>query len=416
MKPILNPRPDKQGRHTLVLQIIHNRRRGVIFTPYHLLPEEFDAQRCLAVAPNRTKAARLRAREINDYIETQLRELQRTVHTLELSGKSYTPRDITSAYRRRSDLRCVRTFVEQQCAELERQRKHGTSVSYRSMLSVFEKFTGDKNCRFDRLDERFLAEFENFMKGIPLTRNTITFHLRILRALYNKARRKGLAPNREESPFGEVSFRIDKTRKLAVGTATLRRVAEADFSQSPWLAETRDLFMFSFYARGMSFVDMAYLTRDNLRDGMIHYTRHKTRQVFTVRIVEPLQTIIDRYAHCAPWVLPVMKNSTLKAQTTGMIPDLQPDMPTERLYRHYKSALTDYWYHLGTISKLLDTEKRLTFNVARHSWASLAQDRGIPLAVISGGLGHTSEKTTSIYLDEIDARKVDEANELLSKL
>ena len=65
---------------------------------------------------------------------------------------------------------------------------------------------------------------------------------------------------------------------------------------------------------------------------------------------------------------------------------------------------------------MLKTGKKLTFNVARHSWASLARTRGIPVSIISEGLGHTSEKTTEIYLDELDARELDRANELVTKL
>lgn len=411
-----NTRELADGTHTLILQIIHNRRRSVISTPYRLSLKEFDAKHHTVLPLGRTKAARTRVLEINKYISVQIRELWSIIRGMEASGTSFTASDISAAYRRRGDFRYVRVFVEQLCTEFEQQKRHGTAANYRSMLSVFEKFMGDKECRFDRFDELLLTEFEGYLRNIPLKRNTITFHMRTLRSVHNKACKRGLIPKKESNMFDDVSFRIEKTRKLAVSIETIRRVAEADFPEMPWLAESRDLFMFSYYTRGMSFVDMAYLTRDNIRDGTIYYTRHKTRQVFTVRIVAALQTIIDRYAHCTPWVLPVMKHSTLKITSVEESSGMEPDMPAQLLYRRYKHALADYWYHLGKISKMLNTGKRLTFNVARHSWASLAQERGIPLAVISGGLGHTSEKTTAIYLDEIDARKIDEANEMLSKL
>ena len=126
IKPVLNYRPNKYGRYTLILQIIHNRRRGVVFSPYHLLPEEFAAKRGVAVAPNRTRAARSRVQEINGYIASQSAELRNIIRELTCSGEPFTPRDITAAYRRRGDRRYLYTFVLSLCEELECQQKHGT--------------------------------------------------------------------------------------------------------------------------------------------------------------------------------------------------------------------------------------------------------------------------------------------------
>lgn len=414
IKPVLNYRPNKEGRHTLILQIIHNRRRGVVFSPYHLLPEEFDAQRGMVIAGNRTKAARARAKEINDYIETQTAELHRTVRELEMSGEPFVARQVVAAYRRRGDRRYLRTFVLSLCDELERRGKHSTSTTYRSLLSAFERFAGGQDTHLHGLTPVRLAEFEEYLKSIPLQRNTITFYMRILRAVYNKARRLGLV-EKKENPFEEVSFRIDKTRKRAIDADTLRRVAEADFGTRPWLALARDLLLFSFHARGMSFVDMAYLKREDVQEGVLRYTRRKTGQLFTVRVTPVLQELIDRYAACSPWVLPVMKECAVGREQGITLPDLEPDAPEKVLYKRYREALTNYWYYLGVISEELDTGKRLSFNVARHTWASVARNRGIPLAVISQGLGHTSEKTTTIYLDDLSAREVDDANDIVTK-
>lgn len=415
VKPILNYRPDKQGRYTLILQIIHNSRRGVVFSPYHLLPEEFDVQRGMAVAPNRTKAACARAARINEYISTQTSELHRTIREMNLLGKPFAPKDITAVYRRRGDRSYVRTFVLSLCEELELRGKHGTAVTYRAMLSAFEQFAGSIDTRLSELTSSRIVLFEEHLKQIPLKRNTITFYMCILRAIYNKARRIGLVA-KGENPFEGVSFRMDKTRKLAISSETLKRVAVADFGERSWLAVTRDLFMFSFYARGMSFVDMAYLKQEAVQGGFLYYTRRKTGQVFSVRITESLQQIIERYSDCTPWLLPVMKRCAVERDYSSLLVDLEADVADHDLYKRYKEALASYWYYLGVISDELATEKRLTFNVARHSWASLARNRGISVAVISSGLGHTSEKTTSIYLDELDAREVDRANDIVTKI
>ena len=47
---------------------------------------------------------------------------------------------------------------------------------------------------------------------------------------------------------------------------------------------------------------------------------------------------------------------------------------------------------------------------ARHTWASIAQSERVPIATISEAMGHTSERTTRIYLASLDTSAVDEAN------
>lgn len=180
--------------------------------------------------------------------------------------------------------------------------------------------------------------------------------------------------------------------------------------------------MFSFYARGMSFVDMAYLKGEDIHGGNIRYRRHKTGQIFTVEIIPLLQAIIDRYADgCTPWVLPVMDGADIPNFPPGPRDygasgaSVSPENSIEQ-YQRYKKALARYLFYLKRVSTLLDLEEKLTFNMARHSWASLARRRNIPISVISEGLGHTSEKTTGIYLEELDAREVNRANAIVTKL
>ena len=86
----------------------------------------------------------------------------------------------------------------------------------------------------------------------------------------------------------------------------------------------------------------------------------------------------------------------------------------EELYRRFLYNRSEFLHHLRRLSRLLGLERSLTFNMARHTWASRARRQGIPMAIISEGLGHTSEKTTRIYLDELEARRIDEANDVVT--
>ena len=248
--------------------------------------------------------------------------------------------------------------------------------------------------------------FEHFLKAGNLRLNTVTFYMRVLRAIYNKAVRAGYAPA-QGSPFLAISFKEEKTRKLALRPEYLSRLAGWDFGRRTNLAEARDLFLFSFYTRGMSFVDMAYLKRTDITEGTIFYKRHKTGQPLSIRILPELQALIDRYRSDDPWVLPILRCA----------PGTEAEEENEQtLHRRYKAALIKYLFSLSGIARLLDIPQKLTFNAARHSWASLARVHGIPVGVISQSLGHASEKTTTIYLDALNPELIDRANEIVTRI
>ncbi|MTT06842.1 tyrosine-type recombinase/integrase, partial [Proteus mirabilis] len=190
-------------------------------------------------------------------------------------------------------------------------------------------------------------------------------------------------------------------------------LAGRDFGESE-LNEARDMFLFSFYARGMSFVDMCYLRKTKVWNEALHYERQKTHQVFSVALTPQLREIIFRYDDPgSPWVLPCMQRGMLSSANKQE--DMNGDVPPASLYNFYCMALHYYLILLKEISRRLGC-RNLTFNVARHTWATEARSMGVPTPHISEGLGHTSERTTRIYLASLDRQTVDEVNERVTKL
>ena len=156
-----------------------------------------------------------------------------------------------------------------------------------------------------------------------------------------------------------------------------------DLSDEPKLAKARDLFMFSFYTRGMSFVDMAYLKKSDLQGNLLCYTRRKTGRTLCIRWESWMQEIIDRYpSNPNGFLLPIL---------------------------HTNQAL-------ASLSERLHLSVPLTTYVARHSWASIAYSYNIPLTLISEGMGHESEKTTRIYLASLSSSGVDQVNRRIFKM
>ncbi len=71
--------------------------------------------------------------------------------------------------------------------------------------------------------------------------------------------------------------------------------------------------------------------------------------------------------------------------------------------------------NLKKLGKIIGMSSPLTFYVARHTWASTARRKQVPLAVISEGMGHSSESTTRIYLSTLGMSEIDRANHLIIK-
>ena len=309
-------------------------------------------------------------------------------------------------------------YAESLADEMQAQGRFKTAQAYRSAVKSLTTCFGREEIALDRIDAASMGSYQTWLLRRGVTFNTVSYYMRILRAIYRRAVRAGLT--RSDDPFREVYTGTGRTRKRAVDAELLSVLRMTEFPDSR-LRLARDLFLFSFYTRGMSFVDMAYLRQEDVRDGFVRYRRRKTGQVYTVRIIPEVQTILDRYREqCAPWALPVL----LDYGEDGLLHPLVFEGATSderlrfetKLYLRYKYSLSHYLRSLRSMRRRLDLPVGLSFNVARHSWASLARRQGVPVSIISVGLGHTSEKTTQIYLDELDNSAVDAANETVAGL
>ena len=259
-------------------------------------------------------------------------------------------------------------------SDYEKAGRKGSAANYRSSYRLLLSFLDGQHLTSQHLSARWAERYERWLRARGVTTNTVTFHLRNLRAVYN-----------------HLTVRQTVTRKRALSRETIKRICTADLSAlHPKYSLARDIFMFSFFTRGMSFVDMVYLRNSDIHDGVLTYARHKTGQMLSMRIEPQLQHIIDRYSNASPYILPVLAK--------------------DDSYGNYRQQQRELNKFIRKIGVLLNIPEPLTFYVARHSWATLARDCGTPLTVISAGMGHTSERTTRIYLAQLDHNIIDKAN------
>lgn len=214
--------------------------------------------------------------------------------------------------------------------------------------------------------------------------------------MYNRAVEGEIIENR--NPFRHVYTGVDKTIKRALPLRIIKKMRSLDLSRNSKLDYARDMFILSFMLRGMSFIDMAFLRKTDLVNGHITYRRRKTGQQLTIAWTKEMQMILDKYPeNKTEYLLPIIRNLGTN----------------ERFVYHNMGYKINQ--NLKTIAGMVGISDPVTLYVARHSWASAAKAKGIPLSVISEGMGHDSESTTQIYLSSLDTSVVDKANSLIIK-
>ena len=292
----------------------------------------------------------------------------------------------------KTKIKVVETFIEEQIKQLREEHRFGTANNYEKTKRSLEIFLRNKKLTFTNFNEQLITDYNTYLISKGLMRNSISFYMRNLRAIYNKAVKQKIVKKKEL--FSEVYTGIDKTRKRAVDERLITKLYNLKLDNNDSLSFTRDIFIFSYCMRGMSFVDIAYLKKTDISNGVVCYCRRKTGQLMNVRIESCMQYIINRYMdEKSEYIFPIIKSDD-KGEA----------------YKQYRSAINIYNRNLGVLSDMIGSGCKLSSYTARHSWATAARKHDVPISVISAGMGHSSETTTQIYLKSIEDDVVDRAN------
>ena len=274
--------------------------------------------------------------------------------------------------------------------------RYSTAGTYNSACNSFLRFVDNIDITFKDLTPGLIKSYEDRLLQEGKRHNTISAYMRMLRSICNQALEEGIDFSHPIDKLFEFVFTgYEPTAKRAISPSIIRRLSLLDLNQKPTLCFSRDLFLLSFYLRGIPFVDLAHLRKSDVKYNTIYYYRHKTHQQLSIQIEPCAAEIINRYKqkHAAsPYLLSIL---TL----TG-----------EDGYKQYKSALRLYNQHLHRLSKMLRLKVPLTSYVARHSWATTAKVEGINISLISESLGHSSEKITHVYLASFTNNAISKAN------
>lgn len=385
--------PGREG--SIYYQILQERKPRQLSTEYRIFSEEWDEKRGQIIAPKDSSRMVL-ITTVRESVRSDVERLTKINRKFDLIGLSYTADDVIEEFHRYREEYSLFNFMEKLIFKHKQNGKIRTSETYTSTLKSFRKFRKDEDIMLDCITSEVMEEYEAWLKSNGLIPNSISFYTRVLRAVYNRAVEEGIIDNRY--PFRKVYTGVDKTVKRALPLSIIKKIIGLELTMSPALDLARDMFLLSFYLRGMSFIDMAFLKKSDLRNGCVTYRRRKTGQQLIIAWEPEMQMILDKYP---------------ENDTDYLLPIITKPVNNER--NTYRNKGYNINHNLKKIAAMVGVNVPVTLYSARHSWASAAKAKGIPLSVISEGMGHDSEATTQIYLASLDTSVVDKANTIILK-
>ena len=382
----------------LTIRVIYRRQKKEYVLGWKVHTSNFSQAKQRVVFSDTGNLKRKELGMINRAIEREREMLCHSFNWLKKEVPNFNLKILFGDLQKKRSMSNVDTFYLSVITKLQKEKRYGTAEQYRCGHSSLFQFLGEKGktkIDFRDIDTVLVTDYIHYLRKRDLSENTVGMYIKTLRALYNKARKGGGNVGRQ-NPFQDLGIRKQETLKRALCVEDLKKIAYCDLSHNLLMQQARDVFMFSFYTRGMSFVDIIHLQHTSIMNDTIYYERHKTGQRLQIKIEKPLKDIIDKYRHFeSPYIFPVL---------------YEKQEPNRSLYVSYRYALASINRALKRLGQSLEITLPLTTYVARHSWATIAKQEGVPIAGISESLGHSSEITTQIYLRSFGNEVIEQIN------
>lgn len=390
-------REKKDGTYPIILRLGHNEKTTSIPLGISIGEKDWDEKKRLI--KNTYKGTSSVAR-LNNQIQKTKADVMDVILKLHESGSLQTLslKSLKDKIVQKEAKDSFFQFANQCVTELMQAQRVGTARSYKGLISVLKEYRKGKDLLFKEITYDFLSKFEINHKSKGNGANGLAVYMRTIRAIYNKAVKSGLA-DKELYPFSDYKIKTAPTEKRALDGEFLKKIIELDITSNHICFNTRNYFLASYMMYGMNFADMAYLEKSDIENGRIKYRRRKTGKLYDIKITPPLEKILTHY---------IQQNSNAKF----VFPILKRVEPALR-EKDIQWARKRYNKKLKVLASLCGISSNLTSYVSRHSFATQAMRHEIPLAAISSMLGHSSLKTTEIYLKGLSANILDEYNERL---
>ena len=377
------------GEHPLMICIYNNRKRKYQSIGISINPAYWDFEK------NQPKPKCPNKEYLNRIISEKLNTINNEIIRLQSENKNFTATSIIENCFTKEKIATVEDVFNYQMNLLKEGGRRGYLLSIKQVYNSLIAFNKHLDIFFSDIDISFLRRYENWLRKNNLAENTIGIRFRTLRAIYNLAIELEVAKT-EDYPFK--TFKVSKLHKETSKRALTKEDIERVFnykSKNKYIQFPIDILAFTYYCGGINFIDIAHLTKQNIIEDKLIYTRQKTNKLIKIPLQEHAITIIKKYYNKeSPYLFPI----------------LSPQHITEtQISNRIHKVISKVNMRLKQIGEELNLPIPLTTYVARHSQATVMKKAGIPTSIIKEIMGHSSERVTQIYLDSFDNEQIDNA-------
>ena len=338
---------------------------------------------------------------LNIKISKAFFKIEQCVLTLDEEFSVATFKELVSGKPRKETKYTFEVFSNKLIHQMMEVNRVGNALVYKTTVNRLISYCG-KDIAFTEINYKLLNEFNHHLITSGLKLNSISNYFRTIRAIYNKALKEKIV-DRSLYPFHDISIKSEKTAKRAVLKEDIVKLLGIPLEEHTPAWRSLNYFMLSFFLRGISFTDLAYLKQSNIIDGRIVYRRRKTHKDYSVKLFPVAETIINQmHVPGSDYLLPIIPNN---------VPE--DSLRAKRLIQQWIKTTNKY---LKRLSVEVGLSSPLVTYSSRHTFATIAKRMGYSNELIAEALGHEiGNKITNIYLDTFDTDVLDAMHQQVIK-
>lgn len=367
----------KSGEHPLNLRIYKNRRYSFKSLHLNCRPELFDEikEEVKNKYPN-SAHVNYEIKRIKAEWELKLLKYSKDHSTLESFMESLEPKRIPT----------LTEFANQYLANIERGTNYGTQKDIRSKLKKFNDFNKNKDLKFEQFTLEYLKKYIDHLYDIGNSHGTVEGNVKVIKTVIRKAIREGII-DETNNPFNKITIKRVNPEKHYLLESELLALKNLKLPLGSIKDITRDAFLFATYGGGIRVSDLLNLKINNYSEGKVQFFVKKTKMQHSIHLLDPAKEIIEKYIgdrKGADYIFPLLKTEVING-----------DLKILNQKTESKTALLNKTLKL--LAKEAEVERKLTFHVSRHTFATLALKNEVPIVRLSKILGHANIQQTMIY-------------------
>lgn len=388
----LKATPNAQGEYFINLVLIKDRINTSLSIKKKCKHEDWSFE------TERLKKSHKEYKQINTLIEKYSYRINNIIHEFELDETPFTIQDIVVKFKKDSGKQqtlSYTTFHESLIEEIKNAGKLSTSNIEKDTLKSIQRFFNRTEITFKDLSVDAIYKYQSFLNSNNNSQSTIGIRIRTLRAVFNKAIDREIIPA-TTYPFNK--FKVSKIKEsgkkeyLSEEELVLLKNAEL-LKKNDIFA--RDMFLLSFYGRGINFIDLIKLKKTDLYKETITYKRSKTEVIVNFKINDFWKDKLAQY------ISPTDSLYLFNIIQNNQSSEIYLNNKKEKYLKTYintplKRIITD-----------LGIKKKITYYCARHSFATILKFNNISIDIIKEALGHKDIKSTMSYLNTLPSNTLD---------